>query len=314
MLYPDTIHNSQSQFFPVDTWKKPLTFAITLHLLVFVLAILPPSFFGHKREVPEVVTINLFTAMEMQESKPAPKAPVKPKPQSRPKPKPLPTEKPRTSISQESPAPAPPPSAPADVISLKPRKIKKAPPKPEKKEKTLEDKRQDALQRVQAMVNKKQEEERLKHDLAELRESLHTEEPDPEPAPATAEPVSQATPVKTASPGAGTPGPSMSSGESVLLNLARNQYVMSINRKIQDHWILPEMQNWDDSLETILVIVIRRDGVVIKRFFEKKSNNIYFDQFVEKTVEEAFPLPPFPSSIKDSTMEFGLIFQPGGLF
>ena len=89
---------------------------------------------------------------------------------------------------------------------------------------------------------------------------------------------------------------------------------MAINRKIQEHWILPEMQKWEESLQAILVIVVRRDGVVTKRFFEKKSNNIYFDQFVEKTVEEAFPLPPFPSAIKENTMEFGLIFHPGGLF
>jgi outer membrane biosynthesis protein TonB len=86
-----------------------------------------------------------------------------------------------------------------------------------------------------------------------------------------------------------------------------------VSQKIHQHWVLPEMQKWDENLEAIIVVYVRRDGIVTKKEFEKKSPNLFFNQFVEKTLRESLPLPPFPPNLKDNELEIGLVFHPGGL-
>ena len=91
------------------------------------------------------------------------------------------------------------------------------------------------------------------------------------------------------------------------------QYLSAVYQKIHDHWVLPDLQNWDNALEAILSITIKRDGTVTDSYFESKSANIYFNQFVLKAVKDASPLPPFPSQLKEDTFEIGLRFKPGEL-
>jgi len=92
------------------------------------------------------------------------------------------------------------------------------------------------------------------------------------------------------------------------------QYLSAVYQKIHDHWVLPDLQNWDNSLEAVLVITINRNGTVANTFFERKSDNIYFNQFVLKAVKDASPLPPFPDQLKENVFELGLRFKPGELY
>jgi len=46
---------------------------------------------------------------------------------------------------------------------------------------------------------------------------------------------------------------------------------------------------------------------------ERKSADLYFNQFVEKTMQEALPLPAFPDGLKEKELEIGLVFHPSGL-
>jgi outer membrane biosynthesis protein TonB len=92
------------------------------------------------------------------------------------------------------------------------------------------------------------------------------------------------------------------------------QYLSAVYQKIHDHWVLPDLQNWDNSLEAVLVITINRNGTVANTFFESKSDNIYFNQFVLKAVKDAAPLPPFPDQLKENVFELGLRFKPGELY
>ena len=75
-------------------------------------------------------------------------------------------------------------------------------------------------------------------------------------------------------------------GTGVEPDFYMKQYLSTVYQKIHDSWILPDLQNWDNSLEAVLVITIRRDGTVTDSFFEHKSENIYFNQFVLKAVKE----------------------------
>jgi len=92
------------------------------------------------------------------------------------------------------------------------------------------------------------------------------------------------------------------------------QYFSAVYQRIHDNWILPDLQNWDNSLEAVLVVTIRKDGVIADSFFERKSNNIYFNQFVLKAVKDSSPLPPFPEQLEENTLEIGLRFKPGELY
>ena len=66
-------------------------------------------------------------------------------------------------------------------------------------------------------------------------------------------------------------------------------------------------------IQAIYVIRISRDGTIIEEFFEQRSNDPTFDQFVKKAVKDASPLPPIPPAIKGSSIEFGLRFRPGNI-
>ncbi len=293
-----------------DQWKTPFSLAIGLHILVLVLSLLPASLFYQRPDIEEVVTINLFTVEELKQPKPTPKKAPPPQPKPEPvKPReitpPPPVVKPVTSIAQEPP---PAPAPPAKVVSLRPRKIKKKIVPPEEiKPKISDNKRLKALERIQARVNQQKEIEKAKHDLASLRNSIHTTKPAPQPTP---QPVSH-----TPEPSSSKSSPSArSTGSAELMDKALKRYYIAISRKIHDHWVLPEMQNWDNSLEALIVIVVNRNGKINKSFFEKESENSYFNQFVEKTINDAAPMPHFPADLKKTQLEIGLRFHPSGLF
>lgn len=104
-----------------------------------------------------------------------------------------------------------------------------------------------------------------------------------------------------------------SSSSGAELSSALKQYYAQIQGQIKEQWILPEMQTWDKSLVAILVLKIRRDGTVAKTFFDKKSANAYFDQFVLKAVRQAMPFAPFPAQMKEQSIEVGFRFTPDTL-
>jgi outer membrane biosynthesis protein TonB len=371
-----------------DQWRLPLVLAIGLHLLVFLLILFPPTFLFPRRVPPDVQTINLFDAGELNqlaaagpkqatpsapkkssapkaEAKPAPKPapppepeppkPEPPKPEAipePPKPEPVPEppkpepepepEPPKPEPVPEPPKPEPPkpepvPEPPKEAISLspKPNKVKKKltpeKPKPEEVKKVeapkaikLADKKAAAknevkilksLERIQAKVRERQENQAIRDKLAHLRDSLH----DIATAAGPSEPETggQDTPDASGADTGGAGGVAATGtggGASSMLDEALKKYYIAISRKIHSNWALPDTQDWDPNLEAIAVIVIKRDGTVVDTFFEKKSDNISFDQYVEKTLQAAQPLPPFPSDLKEDELEIGLKFRPSGLF
>ena len=74
-----------------------------------------------------------------------------------------------------------------------------------------------------------------------------------------------------------------------------------------------EMSFLNNALEAVLIIIIRKDGFVTDSYFERKSDNIYFNQFVLKALKESSPMPPFPDQLDEDTLEIGLRFKPGEL-
>jgi len=298
-------------------WKLPLILTISVHLLVLVLLIMPPFFLIPHRNFQEIQTINLFTADEIKPARPKPqilnaRAKIKPPAKKIHTPPKAPPPKDAQSINiDEHP---PPVAKPEKVISLRPRRLKKKLPEPEKKETADEELLRKALERAKARVNEKKEDRKIKQELSNLVKDLHTiapAEPEPPPPPAAADQGVSAPSSTRPTPEAA--GQSTSSS-TAMLDEAMRRYYMAISRRIHAYWSLPETQNWDASLEAVIVIVVRRNGTITKTFFEKKSANIYFDQYVEKTIQDAAPMPVFPADLKKSKLEIGLKFRPSGMF
>ena len=293
-----------AEFFqePGNDWKKPAVLTLALHLLTVILALLPASLFEPNLNIEEIYTVDLFDVMEarpVQQSAPPPPPPVVKQEvvkQTPPQTKPL--------ISEVPPAPEIT-SGPVEVISLAPRLVKKDLREKNKAAAQQEKKKlSKALEKIQSRVRADQE--RVKADqeakkaqesanaavenaLAQLRASIHT---------------SQARTVAVSKVGSASGG-SGSRGRASAMDAALKQYYVAVSRQIHKFWILPDLQDWEKQLTAVYVVHVRRDGIVKKSYMEKKSADLYFNQFVEKTIQEALPLPPFPDGLKDKELEIG---------
>lgn len=285
-------------------WRKPFNISIGLHVIVMALAMLAPSLFDRQPRLPEIYTVNLFTATEVAE----PEARASAKPAARqPEPE---TKKPAVSIQPSKPEVAPPvKTSIAKPVSLQPLKEKVKLGKTKEEEELDKAKLSRVRQRLKASAAQKETreaaDEAAKDAVSKLADALKTS-----PAITTGT-AAKAAGQSTTTQSAGISGPR---GTGIEPDFYMKQYLSTVYQKIHEHWVLPDLQNWDNSLEAVLVITIRRDGVVTNNFFERKSDNIYFNQFVLKALKDASPLPPFPNQLKENTLEIGLRFKPGELY
>jgi len=287
-----------------NEWRKPFHFSIGLHIIIVVIAMLAPILFKQQPRLPEIYTVNLFTAIEVAETSPSSAETSAAKPavrQIEPE-----AKKPVVSIQ-----PAKPEVSPAvktsitKPVSLKPIKQKIKVGKTKEEEALDKAKLSQMVQRIKAKAEAGQA---AKNAVSKLADSLKPHTPGPTPGPS--EKTTTAQTGSTTKTG-GVSGPK---GTGIEPDFYMKQYLSAVYQKIHDHWVLPDLQNWDNALEAVLIIIIRKDGFVTDSFFERKSDNIYFNQFVLKALKEASPLPPFPDQLDKSTLEIGLRFKPGELY
>jgi TonB family protein len=88
-------------------------------------------------------------------------------------------------------------------------------------------------------------------------------------------------------------------------------YYSFVWAKIKGAWTIPEnlLKEMVD-LETIIVVIIDRDGKIQKFWFEKKSGNALYDQSAMRAIKKAEPLPPIPQELSEDTLEIGIRFFP----
>jgi len=102
-----------------------------------------------------------------------------------------------------------------------------------------------------------------------------------------------------------------STGDSSALESKLNDYYGSIWAKIKKEWTLPgDLPKGKTDLETVIVIIVERDGKVQKSSFEKRSGNVHYDQSAMRAIKKADPLPPIPKEFSDETFEIGIRFHP----
>ena len=284
-------------------WRKPLNASIGLHIVVVALAMLAPNLFERQLRLPEIYTVNLFTATEVEEISPSQAESSATKPAIR-KIEPE-QKKPAISIEPAKPEVLPVTPKATKPISLKPVKQKIKVGKTKEENALEKAKLSQVVQRLQA---KAEADKAAKDAVSKLADSLKTLAPAPKSG-SSPKPVTRQTGSSTKTTALSGPR-----GTGIEPDFYMKQYLSAVYQKIHDHWILPDLQNWNNTLEAILVIVIRKNGAVTDSFFEKKSDNIYFNQFVLKALKESSPLPPFPDQLEEDTLEIGLRFKPGELY
>jgi colicin import membrane protein len=110
--------------------------------------------------------------------------------------------------------------------------------------------------------------------------------------------------------GSGT-GTGVGSGGASVLEAKLSDYYNAIWAKIKEEWTLPKtLPQRETELETIIVVVIEREGKIQKLWFEKRSGNALYDQMAMRAIRKAEPLPPIPEEFSDRTLEIGIRFYP----
>lgn len=296
---------------PDKQWQKPLFLTITVHVCFVLFGLFAPNFLHFQRKIPEVYTVNLFSVEDLGGPAPAaaPSKAATTAPQAEPSPPvavPEPT-KPTTPPQKTPPAPEPPAVA-KDAISLKPIKTKEK--ADVDKVKLLRDKllaednakkARDAAEKAKADADKK-----AKSAVDLIKQNLKASQ-----QLAAGKAAAGTGTGSTASTQAGSGTGNGAGGSGIMVDENLRRYLLAVNNQIHEHWALPDLQNWKDNIEAIVIIRVRRDGVIVESSFKKKSDNIFFNQFVEKTLKLSSPLPPFPIGINQSEMEIGLKFRPG---
>jgi colicin import membrane protein len=312
-----------------------LLLAILLHLAVFAASVWLPELIAHKPLLDDIVTVDLVSLPEPVVSPPQqPPQPVTPPPEPVVKappepvaPPPEPEPEPETPEVVTAPEPeiVPEPVAPAAPISLAPRKrkIRKATDTrlaeekekevrkklallEKKKQKKQKKQKQAELARKRKAAQKRKQAEQLRKKRAMAAARRAQQEADRAAALAREE-------LASVIRQSGAQGKSSASTGRKVESVVLKQYLSSLYQKVHGYWILPEMRKFDQSLETIVVLTIRRDGSVADMQFERKSKDPYFDQFVMKTLRSASPMPRFPAVLSQASIEVGLRFKPGEL-
>ena len=89
----------------------------------------------------------------------------------------------------------------------------------------------------------------------------------------------------------------------------QDQYYSLVWAKIKKEWTIPEdFSKGKTNIETVIVVVIGKDGKILNQFIEKKSGNALYDQMAMRAIKKAEPLPPIPKAFSDETVELGFRF------
>lgn len=296
-------------------WKLPFNLAILFHVLLLSSAIVLPKYFNTRPRFPDFTSVDLINIAEIlpAEQTSAPQStPVKIS-----KPPVTKTQK-VTKVKAKKIAPiAPaqeltPQNYVTKTISIKPlkRKLKKKLPTIDKssqeRQKRLEAEqnrkfiaRQQALEAESRQLQEEADRQRAIADaeskiaanaaLNALKESLRADE-------ATANTRNEASNNRR------------SGGTSSALEA---QYFASIFSHLHQYWAFPVNRSQDLQLNAVVVIEIAQDGRIKSHVFEKYSGDRVFDQFVNRALQEANPLPAIPRALKKKQYTLGLRFKPG---
>ena len=86
-------------------------------------------------------------------------------------------------------------------------------------------------------------------------------------------------------------------------------YQAEVEGWIKSNWSYPVALQSMKDLEAVVVILVKRDGTILKTDIKRRSSNRIFDQSVMKAIERSDPLPPFPEGYRKSNEEIEISFN-----
>lgn len=279
-----------------DSYSKiPLILTVTIHLLALILSIATPYLLSTRNtRIPEIYTVNLYN---VEEAAPPPPPQVKVVKVAVPTPQ-------KTAVQE---------TLNKEVVSLSPIRQKLA----------EEQRKKEAIKRRQEIRDLEVEQVRL--DLLKDQAASESAQADEDLAKAKREAAAKiaefyrksAEAKSISSTAANLTGysPENSGGSGIDQQKleALDRYRARLFSHISPFWQLPELQGWDENLRAVIVMQVNRDGTVLSSHFEKRSENLRFNQYAQKAIDNAQPLPPFPLDFLEKTEEIAVTFSPGGL-
>lgn len=290
-----------------NEWKLPFNCALGLHLIIILGAVFMPQVFDKEPLYKDIYTVDLISVGALRPETPVPKA-SSPKEQ-KPAPKqeikqPEPVEE---AVSIADTPPKVQQQAELEPVSLAPLKRKKVredvSPSPAEQKEKREELQQERIRLAREAERRAELAERRAEEAAnlaaieavdQLKEMLR------ETSTVTNEPSQTSSAARKSSTGTSK-------------NVVENQYYASIYNTLQPHWKLPEYKTWDADLSATIVITIAQNGQITDRFFERRSGDKVFDQFILKALDDGAPLKPIPKALGKSSLEMGLRFTVGSI-
>jgi colicin import membrane protein len=86
-------------------------------------------------------------------------------------------------------------------------------------------------------------------------------------------------------------------------------YQMEVEDRIKSNWSYPVALQSGKDLEAVVVVMVKRDGTILKSEMKKGSSDPIFDESVLRAVKRSDPLPPFPEGYRKSYDEIEIKFN-----
>ncbi len=296
-----------------NEWKLPLNIAVAIHVLILLGALYLPGIFKSKPKFADIYTVSIINIAEPNTPPPA---------ASKQETSPPPVITPPTPVKAEKTAPIAEPVAqekaepvPQKSISLKPLKKKKIQEiKPAKKPNNQEEIDRKNRQRLAEAQNNRQRlaEALREEELLAERAKLAQEALEIERKLLDSQQQINTSPIHSVA-GSGNMSSTSAAAAGSSSNLLESQYLAAIFNRLHQFWTPPEYLQKNPDLTAVVIVTINQNGQIANMHFESKSGDRVFDQFVNKTLEAAAPMPPIPPALKKQRFELGLRFRPGSI-
>jgi colicin import membrane protein len=284
-----------------NNWTIPINLAIVFHILLALSILFLPGLFKARPKYEDIYTVNLIDFSEPAAEQAVASPPQQAVPEPEPEPEAVKTETKEIVLEPVKTVPVP---QEIKAVSIKPlkRKIKKEvvkkPDQAREKQNQLDKLQRQSIAEALKAEQLAAEQARLAAEEAERQQKIMEQQ-----LAAVRNQVRSSQKSASSSPAA-------SSGTKSALS---TQYHGAIMNHVTQYWSLPEFKNWDPGLSAVVVVTISKNGRIIKQFFEKRSGDAAYDQYVRKTLQDADPLPPIPAALRQDQVEIGLIFRPGSI-
>jgi colicin import membrane protein len=90
-----------------------------------------------------------------------------------------------------------------------------------------------------------------------------------------------------------------------------SQYLTAVQNKISRLWIAPPVDTTGQAFEVVIRFRLHRSGAVSDVTVERSSGNDYYDAAGKRAVLSAYPLPPFPQDMTESSLDAHFSFAVG---